>query len=88
VAWSPAGSIVALIPLSAAAYAVWRGLDGALGRSLWLRFISVGLAYVAGGASYLLAAWLMRMPEIHEIIRGHPESAGAALHRRRYRPGA
>jgi putative peptidoglycan lipid II flippase len=65
---SAARSILALIPLAVAAYAVWWGLDRALGRALWAQLVSVGLAYVAGGLVYLGAAWLMRMPEIRELL--------------------
>jgi putative peptidoglycan lipid II flippase len=68
VAWSAARSIVALAPLCSAAYAVWRGLDGVLGRALWAQMVAVGLAYVAGGMAYLLAAWVLRMPEIGELV--------------------
>ena len=68
VARSAMRSILALIPLGAAAYAVWWSLDGALGRALWAQVVSVGLAYVAGGVAYLGAAWMMRMPEIHELV--------------------
>ncbi len=69
VAWSAGRSIIALIPLGAVSYAVWWALDGALGRDLWAQIISVGLAYVAGGVAYILAAWVMRMPEPRELIR-------------------
>jgi putative peptidoglycan lipid II flippase len=68
VASSAGRSIIALIPLAVVAYAVWWALDGALGRDLWAQIISVGLAYVAGGLAYLLAAWAMRMPELHELV--------------------
>lgn len=68
VAWSAGRSIIALVPLGVVSYAVWWALDGVLGRSVWAQIISVGLAYVAGGAAYVLAAWVMRMPELHELI--------------------
>jgi putative peptidoglycan lipid II flippase len=60
--------VIALIPLGVVAYAVWWGLDQALGRDVWAQIVSVGLAYVAGGAAYVGAAWAMRMPELHEIM--------------------
>lgn len=68
VAWSAARSIVALVPLAGVAYGVWWVLDGALGRRLWAQLLSLGLAYVAGGAAYLLAAWAMRMPELRDVV--------------------
>ncbi|MFH0917338.1 MAG: murein biosynthesis integral membrane protein MurJ [bacterium] len=69
VAWSAARSIAALIPLATVGYGVWWGLDAALGRSLWAQIVSVGLAYVLGGATYCLAAWAMRMPELRDVVR-------------------
>jgi putative peptidoglycan lipid II flippase len=86
VAWSAARAIMALVPLGAAAYAVWWGLDGVLGRRLWAQVISVGLAYVAGGLAYVGAAWLMRMPEIRELVdvirrRRRPRATNAAIDR-------
>jgi putative peptidoglycan lipid II flippase len=69
VAWSAARSIMALIPLAAVGYGVWWALDGALGRSVWAQIVSVGLAYAAGGTAYCLAAWAMRMPELHDVVR-------------------
>jgi putative peptidoglycan lipid II flippase len=68
VAWSAGRSIVGLVPLAAVAYWVWWGLDAALGRDLWAQIVSVGLAYVAGGAAYCLAAWVMRMPELRDVL--------------------
>jgi uncharacterized membrane protein (UPF0136 family) len=68
VAWSAARSIVALIPLSGVAYGAWYGLDAALGRRLWAQIVSVGIAYIAGGAAYCLAAWAMRMPELRDVV--------------------
>ncbi|MBC7292962.1 MAG: hypothetical protein H5T84_02440, partial [Thermoleophilia bacterium] len=68
VAWSVGRSIVALIPLSVVAYGVWWGLDHLLGRSLVAQLVSVGLAYVGGGLAYCGAAWLLRMPELRELL--------------------
>jgi putative peptidoglycan lipid II flippase len=67
VAWSAARAVIALIPLAAAAYAVWWALDHLLGRALWAQVVAVGLAYAAGGIVYLGFAWAMRMPEIPEM---------------------
>jgi putative peptidoglycan lipid II flippase len=67
VAWSAARAIVALIPLAAATYAVWWGLDHLLGRSLGAQVVAVGMAYIVGGSVYLGAAWALRMPEIREL---------------------
>jgi putative peptidoglycan lipid II flippase len=68
VASSAVRSIVALVPLAAVAYGVWWGLDSVLGRALWAQLVSVGLAYVAGGGAYCLAAWAMRMPELRDVV--------------------
>jgi putative peptidoglycan lipid II flippase len=68
VAWSAGRSVIALVPLAAVAYWVWWGLDAALGRDLWAQIVSVGLAYVAGGAAYCAAAWIMRMPELRDVL--------------------
>jgi len=68
VAWSAGRAIIALVPLAAVAYGVWYGLDAALGRSLWAQIVSVGLAYLAGGAAYMLAVWALRMPELRDVV--------------------
>ena len=68
VSWTAFRSIVALIPLTIVAYGVWWGLDQALGRSLGAQIISVGLAYLLGGAAYCLSAWAMRMSELRDVV--------------------
>ncbi len=60
--------LVALIPLGVVSYAVWWGLDALLPTSIGSEVLSVGLAYLFGGAAYCLAAWVMRMPELHDVI--------------------
>ena len=69
VGWTAVRSVIALIPLSVVAYASWWELDKLLGRALWAQVVSLGVAYVAGTAVYLLAAWALRMPEPREIVR-------------------
>ena len=68
VAWSAVRAVIALIPLAGVAYGVWWGVDALLGRALWAQILSVGAAYVAGGAAYCLAAWAMRMPELRDVL--------------------
>jgi putative peptidoglycan lipid II flippase len=69
IAWSAVRTILALIPLAGVAYGVWWALDSALGRDLWAEILSVGIAYVAGDAAYCLAAWALRVPEMHDFVR-------------------
>jgi putative peptidoglycan lipid II flippase len=68
IAWTFARSIIALIPLSVVAYGVWWGLDSILPQSIGSEILSVGLAYLLGGAAYCLAAWAMRMTELRDVI--------------------
>lgn len=68
VAWSTGRAVVALIPLAGTAYACWWGLDVLLGRALWAQVVALGLAYLAGGAAYCLAAWALRMPELRDLM--------------------
>ena len=88
VAWSAARSIVALVPLAVVAYAVWWASTRLSDESLWAQIVSVGLAYVAGGLAYCLAAWAMRMPELRDVVSGGPAPPGAAVHRGSGRAGA
>jgi len=84
VAWSAGRSIIALIPLTGAAYGVWYGLDAALGAGLWQKIVSVLVAYLVGGGVYILAAWAMRMPELRDVLnvirrRRHPRETDEVI---------
>jgi putative peptidoglycan lipid II flippase len=88
VAWTFLRAIVALIPLGVVSYAVWWGLDSILHPSLGSEVVSVGLAYLFGGAAYCLAAWAMRMPELRDVVnlirrRREPRSTEAEIERDR-----
>jgi putative peptidoglycan lipid II flippase len=61
-------SLLASAVLAVVGYAVWRGLDGALGRSLAAQLVSVTAALVAGGAAYLGAARLLRVRELSALL--------------------
>ena len=62
-------SLVALVPLAGVSYFVWYGLDQVLGRALWAQVVGVGLAYVLGAGAYGGAAWILRMPELSDLVR-------------------
>ena len=69
VALSALRSVVALVPLAGVSYGVWYALEAALGHgSWWQRLVSVGVAYVTGGVAYLVAARLMRMSELADLV--------------------
>jgi putative peptidoglycan lipid II flippase len=84
VSWSALRSVVAALPMSAVAYEVWWLLDSALGRSTGAQFAAVGLAYLAGGATYLLAAGAMGMNELRDVLnvlrrRRRPQETGLVI---------
>ncbi|HYE63100.1 MAG TPA: lipid II flippase MurJ, partial [Phycisphaerales bacterium] len=54
--------------LAGAAYVVWAGLDGALGRSLGAQLVSVGGALAAGAAVYLVCCRLLGVREIEPLL--------------------
>jgi putative peptidoglycan lipid II flippase len=65
--------ILASALMAALSWAVWRGLDALLGRSVIAQIISVGLAVSVGGLLYARAVLVMRIPEarqIEQLIRG------------------
>jgi putative peptidoglycan lipid II flippase len=59
---------LASLPLAAGSYAVWRGLDEALGRTLPAELVSVGTALVAGLAIYLISCRLLRVRELEALL--------------------
>ena len=59
--------LVASAVLAGVAYAVWRGLDEALGRSLLGQMVSLTGAATVGGAAYAAAVTLLRVPEAAQI---------------------
>ena len=61
--------LLAAALLGGVSYAVWYGLDSALGRSFIAQAISVLTALTAGFATYAAAVWVMRVPEAHQIWR-------------------
>jgi putative peptidoglycan lipid II flippase len=71
--------LLASAVLGAVAYAVWRGLDELLGRSLPAQVVSVGGGLTAGIAVYCVAVLVLRVPEARQI-RG---ALGSRLRRTR-----
>ena len=69
IAVSVGKSVVALVPLAAAAYWAWWALDAVLGRSWSAGLLAVGAGYVGGGALYCIAARLLRMSELQDLLR-------------------
>ncbi len=59
---------VASAALALVAYAVWRGLDEALGRSLGAQIASVGAGVAAGGAAYLISCRLLGIRELEALL--------------------
>jgi putative peptidoglycan lipid II flippase len=53
--------------LAGVSWALWKGLDAALGRSLPAQIVSVGLAIAVGVAVYAKAVLTMRIPEARQI---------------------
>jgi len=59
--------LVASALMAALSWAIWKGLDSLLGRSLIAQIISVGVALSAGGALYAKTVLTMRIPEARQI---------------------
>ena len=60
--------VAAAAVLAAVSYGVWRGLDAALGRSLWAQIASVGAALVTGTAAYLVSCRLLGVRELNALL--------------------
>ncbi len=61
--------VVAAALLGAISYGCWWALDHVLGRSIPAQLAAVGVAAVAGGATYAGAVWVMRIPEARQLER-------------------
>ncbi len=61
-------SAVALLPLAAAGYGSWWLADAWLGRSILGQLVSVSAGYSIGLAAYVLAARLLRMDELGQVV--------------------
>ena len=66
---SATGRIVAAaLPLAAVSFAVWYGLDRALGRSFGGQVVSLATALAAGAAVYLFSCRLLRVRESEALL--------------------
>jgi putative peptidoglycan lipid II flippase len=61
--------LVSAAALAGVSYAVWAGLDSALGRALGAQIVSLTVALAAGGALYAAGLKLLRVPEFEQILR-------------------
>ena len=59
---------VACALVAAVAYAVWRPLDGGLGRSFPAQVVSLGLALAASTGTYLAMCRALRVPELQTLL--------------------
>ena len=71
--------VVASAILAGVSWAIWKGLDTALGVSLLAQLVSVGVALTVGSALYAKLVLAMRIPEARQIqglvmgrLRRHP----------------
>jgi putative peptidoglycan lipid II flippase len=60
---------IASAALAAVGWVVWDVLDSALGRSTPAQIISLGSGLVLGGIAYLVAAKMLRIAELEQILR-------------------
>jgi putative peptidoglycan lipid II flippase len=60
---------IAAALLAGVSYVVWYGLDDALGRALMAQIVSLGVALVAGFATYFATTLALRVPETDQIMR-------------------
>jgi putative peptidoglycan lipid II flippase len=61
--------IAAAALLAGVSYLVWYGLDQALGRDTIAQIVSLGVALLAGFATYFAAVLALRVPEADQIMR-------------------
>ncbi len=61
--------LIASALLGAVSYAVWYGLDRALGRELFAQIASLGTGLLAGAAVYAVAVFAMKIEEAQQVWR-------------------
>ncbi|HVW46209.1 MAG TPA: murein biosynthesis integral membrane protein MurJ [Solirubrobacterales bacterium] len=60
---------IASAALAGAGWLIWDALDSALGQSLPAQIVSLGSGLAIGGAAYVGVAWMLRIPELEQIMR-------------------
>ena len=55
--------------LALVSWAVWSGLDSALGETFGEQLVAVTLALAAGAAVYIGTCWLLRVEETKPLLR-------------------
>jgi putative peptidoglycan lipid II flippase len=55
--------------LAGVGWVIWDVLNSALGQSTVAQIVSLGTGLILGGAAYLAAAWMLRIPELEQIMR-------------------
>jgi putative peptidoglycan lipid II flippase len=61
--------LIASAALAGVSYLIWDLLDAELGSDLLGQIISLGVGLTVGAVAYLVAARLLRMPELEQIMR-------------------
>ena len=69
--------VVASLVLAGVSYGIWYGLDQALGGSIGAQIVSLGVALLVGGASYLISCRLLGVRELEALLslRSRPRHA-------------
>lgn len=55
--------------LAGVGWLIWHTLVGALGESTPAQIVALGAGLTGGGVAYLAAAWMLRIPELEQIMR-------------------
>jgi putative peptidoglycan lipid II flippase len=68
--------LIAAACLAGVSYLTWYGLDQALGRSIGAQVLSMSAALSAGAVVYFLAARLLRIAEVEQLLNLLPRRGG------------
>ncbi|MBI2692436.1 MAG: murein biosynthesis integral membrane protein MurJ [Solirubrobacterales bacterium] len=61
--------VLASVPLALVSYGLWYALDSALGDAIVAQSVSLGVALIAGGATYAAAVYALRIEEARQVSR-------------------